>query len=256
MDCPRCGVQNETANAVCSYCGAALRAPDGAAASARVFRDPTRLTKLVQGLLIGVAVLAVASVASEFMQLQLLMRMRDGGFDSEAEMMSAAESNDLRHHIISIGTILLFVGTAIAFSMWTYRVSSNVHALGCRGLRFKPGWAVGWYFIPIANLWVPYQAMKEIWRASKNPGGWESETTGSVLGWWWFCWIVSAIVGNISNQWTLRAETIDEIVATVRPNVVASMIDLAGAILAFLVVKRIGAFQALAADRSLGQVFA
>jgi hypothetical protein len=269
MDCPQCGVRNEPASESCERCGAALSAgatssapgtasvPVSAAKSAgRVFRDPKRLTKWVQWLLIGVVVLDVVGAASEFAQFQLLSRMRDGGFASDAEMTSAAESNDVRQGVIGITMLLVYIATVVAFSVWVHRANSNLHALGCQGLRFTPGWAVGWFFVPIANLWKPFQAMKEIWRASKNPANWQAETTGSLLGWWWFWWVVSSIVGNISGRLTFQAETLDAMIGIGPLNIAASALDLISAVFAFRVVKRIGGFQAMAADRSLSAVFA
>jgi hypothetical protein len=269
MDCPQCGVRNEPANATCMRCGAVLPAVGASPAmgtapalvstskpAGRVFRDPMRLTQWTQWLLIAVAVLDVVLGASELSQHQLLIRMRDGGFASAEEMTIAAEGNDLRHNVISVAAILLYIGTVVVFSMWVYRASANLHALGSPGLRFTPGWAVGWYFVPIANLWKPYQAMKEIWRASKNPSNWQAETTSPLLGWWWFWWIVSSIAGNISGRMTLRAESLDELIATGPLNIAALVLELVCVFFAVRVVKRIGAFQAMAANRSLSAVFA
>ena len=86
--------------------------------------------------------------------------------------------------------------------MWTHRVCSNAYALG--GMEkslnpITPGWAVGYYFIPIVSLWKPYQAMKEIWMASVD-----EEKPSSVLGTWWTFWILSGIIGQISLRLTLR----------------------------------------------------
>jgi len=267
MDCPQCGVRNEPASASCVRCGAALspaaasqvssRAPVSAAQPAgRVFRDPKRLTQWVQWLLIGAAVTALVSGASEFVQFQLLTRMRDGGFASEADMMSAANANDMRQGAIGIIMLLVYIATVVVFSMWIYRANSNLHALGCQGLRFTPGWAVGWYFVPFANLWKPFQAMKEIWRASKNPANWQAESTGSLLGWWWFWWLISSFVDNVSARLSFRAETLDAMIGIGPLNIASSALDLVAALVAFRVVKRIGGFQAMAMDRSLSAVFA
>ena len=49
-----------------------------------------------------------------------------------------------------------------------HRANYNARQLGAADMRFTPGWAVGWHFIPIAWFWKPYQAMTEIWRASVN----------------------------------------------------------------------------------------
>jgi len=80
---------------------------------------------------------------------------------------------------------------------WIYRASANAHAVG-GGLTVKPGWAVGWYFVPVANLFKPFEAMKETWLASHYGSAWGSGEATSLLNWWWGLWIVSNIIANIS----------------------------------------------------------
>lgn len=55
-----------------------------------------------------------------------------------------------------------------------------------------PGWAVGWYFIPIASLWKPYVAMRDIVRASTLDAG----LPGWLLPFWWTLWILSQFTGH------------------------------------------------------------
>jgi Domain of unknown function (DUF4328) len=59
-------------------------------------------------------------------------------------------------------------------------------------LEDTPGWAVGWYFIPIASLWKPYVAMRDIVRASTL----ESGLPGWLLPFWWTLWILSQFTGH------------------------------------------------------------
>src|SRR5688572_5676802 len=47
---------------------------------------------------------------------------------------------------------LVLVVSIIVVGMWIYRAHANLSDAGVDGLEFTPGWAVGWYFIPIANL--------------------------------------------------------------------------------------------------------
>lgn len=59
-------------------------------------------------------------------------------------------------------TSLLFFGGMIAFLTFVYRAAQNAGAL-TRG-SFKPApWAcVGWYFVPVLNLWMPLKTMLAI----------------------------------------------------------------------------------------------
>jgi len=58
---------------------------------------------------------------------------------------------------------LLAIFLGVIFLRWIYRTNKNLHVLSSEHMTFSPGWSLGWYFIPVANLFKPYQAMKEIW---------------------------------------------------------------------------------------------
>jgi len=85
------------------------------------------------------------------------------------------------------------ISAEISFLVWVYRANLNCHGFGARSMQFSPGWSVGWYFIPFLNLYYPYQAMKEIWKASKNPQNWQRETGSGLVGWWWALRIMSFV---------------------------------------------------------------
>ena len=50
----------------------------------------------------------------------------------------------------------LFVATFLLFLTWVYKSNVNVKALGASNMKYTPGWSVGWFFIPIANISKPY----------------------------------------------------------------------------------------------------
>jgi hypothetical protein len=90
---------------------------------------------------------------------------------------------------------------------WVYRANKNGHALGTAGMKYTPGWSVGWFFVPIANLFMPYWVLKEIWQTgSSTPhGGWRQGAVSPLLALWW---LVSVICGTIQySRWHyLRSE--------------------------------------------------
>ena len=102
--------------------------------------------------------------------------MADGAFPSQAEMMATATARDQRILMAVYAQLAAQIVLIITFCFWIYHASSNAHATSRIGLVISPGWAVGWFFIPFANFVMPYQAMREIWAASENPGNWKLET--------------------------------------------------------------------------------
>jgi hypothetical protein len=54
--------------------------------------------------------------------------------------------------------------------------------LEARHRRFGRGWWVGVSFIPVLNLWAPYQVMRDLAKASRNPPwSWQLEDTPVVI---------------------------------------------------------------------------
>lgn len=100
-------------------------------------------------------------------------------------------------HVLALAATLILVGC------WIYRASANAHVIGGE-LTITPGWAVGWYFVPFANLVKPFQAMKETWLASHYGSEWGRGDATDLLNWWWGLWIVSNIISNI--DWRLSVD--------------------------------------------------
>jgi hypothetical protein len=72
------------------------------------------------------------------------------------------------------------------------------------------GFAPITYFVPFANLVKPFQAMRELWQTSSNPGDWKSEHVPAVIGWWWLCWLAWSIIGNVSLKLSQHISTIND----------------------------------------------
>lgn len=201
------------------------------------FRDLSSLTRALHGLLIAdIAVLCLAAASGA---VELGMLLKSGvGIDLE----------NLTWSNIAVGLIgLLQLGVSLAvgivFLRWIYLVNANARAVGATKMQFTPGWSIGWYFIPFANLWKPYQAMKEIWRASFDPENWRSVKVASILPLWWTLWILSSVLGQAAFRATMRADERSELIAASVIMLVSDAIDIPLAIVAIALVTRIWAAQ-------------
>src|SRR6185503_4209614 len=124
-----------------------------------------------------------------------------------------ATANDMRQQAIAILQLAAYLITGVFFLIWIYRAHRNLPAIGIRKPRYSPAWAVGWFFVPILNLFRPYDVVKELWKES-NPDVGISDTflkhyssttkpysSKSVLiGLWWGFWIASAVVARASSR--------------------------------------------------------
>ncbi|MAY20239.1 MAG: hypothetical protein CL955_06440 [Erythrobacteraceae bacterium] len=101
---------------------------------------------------------------------------------------------------------IIFIVSVIVVCMWIYRAHANLRDYGIEGLEFSPGWAVGWYFIPLANLFKPFQAMKELYNTSFGADDRFSGDAPGNLGVWWGAWIIGNILGNVSMRISLMGD--------------------------------------------------
>lgn len=161
------------------------------------FRDPTDRTRTTKALLyanIPLILVAVAANARDYWWLS--------NRGEEAPPLAAPLES-----LVGLGaslTALLLVATSVSVLMWIHRANYNAHQLGAAGMKFTPGWAVGWYFIPIAMFWKPYQAMKEICQASFNPRRWWDEERPALLPAWWALWLLTTGAEGVS--WSVSTE--------------------------------------------------
>jgi hypothetical protein len=103
----------------------------------------------------------------------------------------------------AVGTVGSTLVGAIAFCVWVHRAASNLRGLGRWGMEYTPGWCVGWFFIPFANLVKPSSAVGEIWRASEPDavqGDWVRVRPSPMIRAWWAPWIIGSLLANVSGR--------------------------------------------------------
>ena len=186
----------------------------------------------------------LALIAALRGQAQLLQRMGAHLFQSQQEMISAATQSDGVVRLLSLLFLLTLISTYIAGGMWIYRAACNVRAGGARGLQYTPGWAVGWYCIPLMALFKPFGAMVEIWNGSYSPEGWKRLPAPGLLRWWWGAWIAVNLVGASVNGVSKLARTLPELIFVTQFRMIDGAIDLVGTLLFMVVVLRIARLQA------------
>ena len=138
--------------------------------------------------------------------------------------------------IVGLVQLILAIITGITFLRWIYRSNKNLRALSGESMTFTPGWSVGWYFIPIATLWKPYQVMKEIWNTSHK----SNTTDHSVVGWWWALWLISNFLGRLAFKLVMRADDASGYAASAMTYIISDGLDVILNVVALVMVTRIG----------------
>lgn len=198
------------------------------------FVDPRSRAKAAVICLAVVVVALLGDIAMVAFQIDLLR-----GFFTE-EM---AAINDQRVQASTAIYALAMLLSIIFFSRWLLVSNRNARYIARRRnpgrrrerLRVVGGWTVGWYFIPIANLWKPYQSMKEMCEVSRVPLG--------LVTVWWILWILCNFIGRFSGRMYEEAETVDALVLASYVDIATSVLTLLAAVAAIVVVRRLTAAQ-------------
>ncbi|HCK84531.1 MAG TPA: hypothetical protein DHW63_08445 [Hyphomonadaceae bacterium] len=107
--------------------------------------------------------------------------------------------------LASVGLwIFVFLMCVISTARLTFRMGKNLNTLEAPGERMPPGWAVGWYFVPLANLLMPFRGLKQIWRDTFAIAD-RSQPDDLVATLWWASWVFSNILGTWSFRATLES---------------------------------------------------
>ena len=121
--------------------------------------------------------------------------------ETAADLLIRSIENDRRQRLVEVLGMVLFIATAVVMFKWIYRSNHNARQLGAQGMRFTPGWAVGWFFVPVMQLWKPFQVVKEVFQASQNPADPKAVGTGRLLPFWWGVLVLDKFVGGAAHYW-------------------------------------------------------
>jgi hypothetical protein len=180
---------------------------------------------------------------------QLIALMRELAFIGSIEQGSGAtlqeaDAVDVLVARTTVAFVAVFLPTVVMFLVWFRAAYRNLGALGVKGLRFKPGWAVGAWFVPILSLIRPKEITNDIWRGSDPSAPPEQDGPGTgrpvpaILNWWWGFFLIFVVTDRASGQLPLKP-TLAEIEYSAKWEIAADAVFLVLTALAFTVVKRI-----------------
>jgi len=206
-------------------------------ASAQPYVSAEDWARLTVTCLVGAIVVELAALAAGVLAIYNLGR----ALQREPHLAVADLELELRATVgdwvasVPLARLAILAATAACFLAWVYRANSNLRALGAERQRFSSGWAVGWWFVPFANLLQPRRIIGELWVLSRP---FERYRSQPLIGWWWATYLLSAFLGRLPGV-PGRSPDVPE---TWMMNI-ASVLTIAAAVLAVIIVRRIQARQ-------------
>ncbi|MDY7231561.1 DUF4328 domain-containing protein [Hyalangium rubrum] len=106
----------------------------------------------------------------------------------EGAVTTTAVGTYLRLSLLLNVLVVLATGlSALFFLRWLHLAVRTAKMLGLEP-GTTPGWAVGWWFVPLANLYDPYLVVRGLWLCL---GG--SPKAGASVSTWWTAWVLSVV---------------------------------------------------------------
>jgi hypothetical protein len=131
---------------------------------------------------------------------------------------------------------------------WIYRTNANGHRFS-REISISPGWAVGWFFIPVANLVMPFRGVNETWKASQRAAGRPEAARSAPVRWWWGLWLAGNVATNVAV--VTGADTSYAGPFAHFFNLVAAALGIAGSLVLIQLMSRLNRAQLIAARGSI-----
>ncbi|MFE2475834.1 DUF4328 domain-containing protein [Streptomyces sp. NPDC059389] len=146
---------------------------------------------------------------------------------------------------------LIMLATTVVFIVWFHRVRVNGEIMRPDAFSQKRGWAIGGWFIPIGNFFLPFRTAKQIWTASTQlaPDGSFRAFSTRPLNAWWTAWVLSLLSSLVYSTKYQRAATPEALREASTVGTVADLLTVAAAVLAIVFVRKLTAMQTTKAEQ-------
>ncbi len=153
-----------------------------------------------------------------------------------------AAPNDAGRPAIGNLKLAALLGTGLVWLVWLRRAYRNLALVGSKRSRFSTRQAVGYWFIPLVNLVLGYQVMKDLWLRSESMNdrdGYDDLPAPALLSGWWGMSLTWGVLEPVVAATARNARTPLELTNVTDVALVGSVIGIVAAVLAIRVVRGI-----------------
>ncbi|MBZ6209661.1 protein kinase domain-containing protein [Streptomyces olivaceus] len=167
---------------------------------------------------------------------------RLGGLSEGATTRSVGNFTSLRALNLAADIALgaLQLALVIVWVLWFRRVRQNAESFAPGRIRYRTGLAVGSWFIPVVNVFMPKQIANDIWTATtgspRGAGRWLLHT------WWWLWLFELGMSLNDYSSWD-EAEFAGDAMVSAFNGQASSFLGVVSAVFALLFVTRLTSLQ-------------
>jgi uncharacterized membrane protein len=187
---------------------------------------------------------------SSYMQYSMLEKASGGHFPSFEE----AKANDQRELLVAVIYMIIYIVSAITFIQWFRRAYFNLHQR-VKNLSSSEGWAAGCWFVPVLNLFKPYQIMSEMFKeTAKYLADKTKESTlnlsNGIVGLWWTIWVVNAVTGYYVYIQTRELKSIETMMDITMLSMISALLLAVLAPITIKIIKNYSAAEEVLAEET------
>ncbi len=161
---------------------------------------------------IATALMSGGTIITGLLGIGALSQHMSDGLDTSYETYSSIV--DL-YDSLSVLTLIPIIAGFIALITWTRRAFKESERIAIQQFerKYSRGMAIGSWFIPIGNVFVPKKVISEIEKIAAlgtdpNDTGlnWQSRDLRLSGRWWWILWIISGLIARGASNMDLETD--------------------------------------------------
>lgn len=152
-----------------------------------------------------------------------------------------AADTDALAKLVSWPSFLVWIAAGVAFVVWLWRARINAELMsGAAAFRRSRSWAVGAWIAPVVNLWIPYQVVSDVWRASAPR---RSVPVTLIKAWWALFIVANAVVRPIQWRMSSKFDSEQDVLSNADVSTLLTALYVVAGLLLVLIVRRVTAWQ-------------
>ncbi len=179
--------------------------------------------------------LAATTAVLRVVALDLIGSVQAGRNPSAGTLEFLGQAAPLvRSAALVVGPVLV-----ILFCAWVAQAYRVFRWRGDARYDHSPFWAVAYFFVPVANWWMPPLVISEMWRGT-DPRQTDPKQAGKrLVVWWWLVYVPLPLVTTYVENRSAAAQTASQAAAGLWTLLAVDLWHVAAAVLALILVWRL-----------------
>ena len=140
--------------------------------------------------------------------------------------------------VCAVVELIFNIAIVVLFLRLLYKAVQRARGFTPSFTYVSPGWAVGYWFIPLMNLYRPFQVIQAWFKACAEQAGGKPAAGEQLLSAWWGMFLISNIAGWIVAKQDTDMDTVQGIMTYAEYTLGSNLLFIVASVLFWLVIQR------------------